>query len=184
MVYKFRLVSDEVDNFKREIDIDADASFLQLRNAICDSVGYDKGQMSSFFLCDNGWEKEKEITLEDMGLDSSVDSYLMEDSIISDFVEDEGQRLMFVFDYMTDRAFFMELKKSEPGKTLQDPVCSLSMGQAPAQFVDMDDFVADIDRKAAAGDIDLDDDLYGSDAYNDDELDLDGFTDVNYSDDL
>lgn len=119
-----------------------------------------------------------------MGLDSSVDSYLMEDSIISDFVEDEGQRLMFVFDYMTDRAFFMELKKSEPGKTLQDPVCSLSMGQAPAQFVDMDDFVADIDRKAAAGDIDLDDDLYGSDAYNDDELDLDGFTDVNYPDDL
>ena len=184
MVYKFRLVSDEVDNFKREIEIDADASFLQLRNAICDSVGYDKGQMSSFFLCDNGWEKEKEITLEDMGLDSSVDSYLMEDSIISDFVEDEGQRLMFVFDYMTDRAFFMELKKSEPGKTLQDPVCSLSMGQAPAQFVDMDDFVADMDRKAAAADLDIDDALYGSDAYNDDELDLDGFTDVNYPDDL
>ena len=42
MVYKFRLVSDEVDNFKREIDIDADATFMQLRNVICESVGYDK----------------------------------------------------------------------------------------------------------------------------------------------
>ena len=57
MVYKFRLVSDEVDNFRREIDIDADATFLTLRNAICDSVNYDKNQMSSFFLCEDGWKK-------------------------------------------------------------------------------------------------------------------------------
>ena len=32
MIYTFRLVSDEVDNFMREIKIDADASFLILRN--------------------------------------------------------------------------------------------------------------------------------------------------------
>ncbi len=31
MIYKFRIVSDEVDNFKREIAIDADATFLSLR---------------------------------------------------------------------------------------------------------------------------------------------------------
>ena len=100
MIYKFRIVSDEVDNFKREIAIDADATFLSLRNAICESVGYDKGQMNSFFLCDNGWEKGKEITLEDMGSDSSEDVYLMDESVISDFIEDEGQRLIFVFDYL------------------------------------------------------------------------------------
>ena len=52
MIYNFRIVSDEVDNFKREIQIDADATFLDLRNAICDSVGYDKTQFSSFFMCD------------------------------------------------------------------------------------------------------------------------------------
>ena len=39
MAYKFRLVSDEVDNFRREIDIDADATFLTLRNAPCDDLG-------------------------------------------------------------------------------------------------------------------------------------------------
>lgn len=27
MIYKFRIVSDEVENFKREIEIDADSSF-------------------------------------------------------------------------------------------------------------------------------------------------------------
>ena len=110
MVYKFRLVSDEVDNFRREIDIDADATFLTLRNAICESVNYDKNQMNSFFLCEDGWEKDKEITLEDMGSDSSEDVYLMDECILSDFIEDEGQRMIFTFDYMTDRSFFIELK--------------------------------------------------------------------------
>lgn len=121
MIYKFRIVSDEVENFKREIEIDADSSFLDLRNAILDSVGYDKGQMSSFFMCEDGWEKGREITLEDMGSDSSEDVYLMDESILSDFMEDEGQRLIFVFDYLTDRSFFMELKRTTPGSIWMPP---------------------------------------------------------------
>lgn len=183
MVYKFRLVSDEVDNFRREIDIDADATFLTLRNAICDSVGYDKNQMNSFFLCEDGWEKDKEITLEDMGSDSSEDVYLMDECILSDYIEDEGQRMIFVFDYMTDRAFFIELKRSEPGKTLQDPICSLSMGQAPPQMVDLDEFEAKIDLKAASA-ADLDADFYGSDEYNADEFDPEAFDEMTFDDNL
>lgn len=183
MVYKFRLVSDEVDNFRREIDIDADATFLTLRNAICDSVGYDKNQMNSFFLCEDGWEKDKEITLEDMGSDSSEDVYLMDECILSDYIEDEGQRMIFVFDYMTDRAFFIELKRSEPGKTLQDPICSLSMGQAPPQMVDLDEFEAKIDLKAASA-ADLDADFYGSEEYNADEFDPEAFDEMTFDDNL
>lgn len=181
MVYKFRLVSDEVDNFRREIDIDADANFLTLRNAICESVGYDKSQMNSFFICDEGWEKGKEITLEDMGSDASEDVYLMDDTIISDFIEDEGQRMIFVFDYLTDRSFFMELKKAEPGRTLQDPVCSLAMGKAPEQFVDLDEFEAKIDTKAVATP-DIDEDFYGSEEFNDDEFDAEGFDEMTFDD--
>ena len=116
MIFNFRIVSDEVDNFKREIQIDAEATFLDLKNAICESVDYDKNQMSSFFICDDRWEKEREITLEDMGSDSSEDVYLMEDSVLSDFIEDEGQRLMFTFDYLTDRSFYIEMKKMITGR--------------------------------------------------------------------
>lgn len=185
MIYKFRLVSDEVDNFKREIDIDADATFLDLRNAICDSVGFDKSQMNSFFICDEGWEKGREITLEDMGSDSSEDVYLMDDTIISDFIEDEGQRLIFVFDYLTDRSFFMELKRTTPGSSLKDPVCTMSMGNPPAQFVDIDDFEAKIDAKAAAtaAATDLDEDFYGSSEFNDDEFDAEGFDEMSFGSD-
>ena len=149
MIFNFRLVSDEVDNFKREIEIDADDTFLDLRNAICDAVQYDRSEMCSFFLCDDSWEKEKEITLEDMGTDSDEDTYLMDECILSDYLDDEGQKLMFVFDYMTDRAFFLQLKKIITGKSLKDPVCTLSMGKAPDQHIDMKRFEAEIDAKAA-----------------------------------
>ncbi len=179
MIYNFRIVSDEVDNFKREIQIDADATFMDFKNALCDSVGYDKNQMSSFFICEDNWSKVKEITLEDMGSDSSEDVYLMDESILSDFVEDEGQRLMFTFDYMTDRSFFMELKEIVTGKTLKDPLCTLSKGNPPAQFVDFNEMEAKIDSKTAAIS-DLDEDFYGSDGFNSDEFDVEGFDEMNF----
>lgn len=180
MVYTFRIVSDEVDNFRREIKIDADSTFLALRNAICDSVGYDKNQMSSFFICDDGWEKDVEITLEDMGSDSSEDVYLMDDSIISDFVEDEGQRLLYVFDYMTDRCFFMELKETEPGKTLLDPLCTVARGKAPAQEMDLDEFEEKTTAKTDVAAADIDEEFYGSSEYTPDEFDTEGFDEMNF----
>lgn len=184
MIFNFRIVSDEVDNFKREIKIDADATFLDLKNAICDSVDFDKNQLSSFFICDDNWEKGQEITLEEMDSSSDQDTYLMEDTVLSDLIDDEGQRLMFTFDYMTDRSFFMEMKELITGKNLKDPVCSLALGKAPKQNVDFEEFEAKVDAKAkaaaAAAADDLDEDFYGSDSYNDDEFDVAGFDEMSF----
>ena len=175
MIYRFRIVSDEVDNFKREIAIDADDTFLRLRNAILDSVGYSKDQMDSFFICDDDWSKQKEITLVEMDTGSDQDIWLMEDTQLSELIEDEGQKLIFVFDYMTDRAFFMEMKECVPGKNLKDPLCQRKEGKAPAQFIDIDE-VNEKAAKAAAisaaidiNDID-DGEFYGDEGFNEDEL--------------
>lgn len=180
MVYKFRLLSDEVNNFKREITIDAGATFLDLKNAICDSVDYDKNQLCSFFICDDNWEKEKEITLEDMGLDASEDSWLMDDTVLEDMIEDEGQKLLFVFDYLTERAFFMEMAEYVPGSTLKDPVCSLSQGQAPPQFEDLnlDELDARTDAKAAAAASALS--FEDMDEFDDEQIDLDDLDAAGY----
>lgn len=183
MVFNFRIVSDEVDNFKREIQIDAQATFLDFKNAICEATKFDKNEMSSFFLCNEYWEKDKEITLEDMGADSSDDVYLMEDSVLEDFIDDEGQKLLFVFDYMTDRALFIELKQIMTGRTLKDPVCSLAIGNPPSQHVDLSDFDAKMDAKASKTstleDFNDDTDFYGTDAYDPEELPADGFEEMN-----
>jgi len=183
MIFNFRLVSDEVDNFKREIKIDADYTFLDLKNAICDAVGYDKNQLCSFFLCDDSWEKETEITLEDMGTSSDEDVFLMEDTILSDYIEDEGQRLIFMFDYMTERSFFIEMKEMITGKKLKDPLCTLAIGKAPVQIMDIKEFETKIDAKLAAASVDdLDEEFYGSDEFNEDEFESEGFEEMTFED--
>ncbi len=59
MIYKFTIVSDEVDDFVRETKIDSDATFFDLHKAILASCGYKDDQMTSFFICDDDWEKKK-----------------------------------------------------------------------------------------------------------------------------
>ena len=178
MVYKFKLVSDEVSNFSREIEIDANSTFLQLRNAILESVDYSKDDIDSFFLCDDEWNKEEEITLEDMGSSSDQDIWIMEDTPLNELIEEEGQKLIYVFDYLTERSFFMEMKESVPGRNLSDPICTVKRGKAPAQFVDMEEFDNKIDQQAKkiADDLDLED-LYGDTDFNEDELGS-GFDDL------
>lgn len=181
MIFNFRIVADGAETFKREIKIDAQSTFLDLKNAICDSVGYDKTMMDSFFICDDGWEKGKEITYEDMDLDSDQEAWLMDDAVLEDFIDDEGQRLLFVFDYMTDRALFMEMTEMFPGKTLKDPVCTLSVGKAPKQTMDMDEFDAQLEAKAAKAIPsveDLDAEFYGSEEFNPEEFEAEGYDEI------
>lgn len=169
MVYRFLLLSDEVDDFKREIKIDSEATFLDLHNAILDAAGYTKDQMCSFFICDDDWSKKNEITLVEMDTSSEVDNYIMEDTMLETFIEDEGQRLLYVFDYMTERAFFIELREIIPGKNLTEAICSKSIGQAPPQTIDF----TEIDTKAA--NMDVDENFYGDETFDIEELDKEGF---------
>ncbi len=176
MVYRFKLVSDEVSNFSREIEIDSENSFLQLRNAILESVNYTKDELDSFFLCNDEWEREEEITLEDMGVSASdQDIWLMESTPLSELIEDEGQKLVFVFDYLTERSFFMELKEMIPSRNLVEPICTIKRGKAPSQTVDMAEFDKAIDVKASQASIDeIEIDAIDQNAFNEEDLE-DGF---------
>lgn len=172
MVYRFKLVSDEVTNFSREIEIDSENTFLQLRNAILESVNYTKDELDSFFLCNDDWEREDEITLEDMGNSASdQDLWLMESTPLSELIEDEGQKLTFVFDYLTERSFFIELKEMIPSRSLVEPVCTFKLGKAPKQTVDMDEFDRNIDAKLQQTAIDdMDIESIDETAFDDEEL--------------
>ena len=169
MIFKFLILSDEVDDFKREINIDADATFLDLYNTIIDSVGYSKEEMASFFLSDDKWRKKQEITLVEMDTDSDVDSFVMEDCVLSDYLEDEKQKLMFVFDYFNDRALYIELSEIIPGKNLNKAVCTFSEGDAPSQTI------AFIDDKPISSALDLVETFFGDESYDIEELDKEGF---------
>ena len=129
MIFRFILLSDEVDDFMREIRIDSEATFLALNDSILDSVKYTKDQMTSFFICTDYWEKEQEITLIEMDTSSEFDNLVMSETKLEEFISDEGQKLMFVFDYLNERAFFMELKEIIPGKDLEKAICKVAKGR-------------------------------------------------------
>lgn len=171
MIYRFTIVSDEVDDFIREIKIDSDATFHDFHQAILSAAGYKDDQLTSFFICDEDWEKEKEVTLEDMGTSSDEDSWIMKDTRLSELLEDEKQRLLYVFDPLTDRVFFIELTEIIPGKDLDKPVCSRQHGQAPKQLIDFDE----MGKVNANSTLDLDENFYGDQSFDPEEFDPEGF---------
>ena len=170
MIYKFLVGSEESENFKLEIAIDSGDTFLRLRNVILDAVGYDKEQMDSFYLCNNDWQKEKEVTYMDMGSESDEDVWIMEDTPLDELLEDEGQKLKFVFDYMTERYFFMKLKETIPGKSLHDPLCTRKEGKAPQEMIEMEFFEKPKTKAVEPSIEELGEDFYGDESFNEDEL--------------
>jgi hypothetical protein len=175
MLYKFTLLSDEIDDFVRVIKIDPEATFFELHNAILDSVNFEKNLMTTFFLCSDDWEKRQEVTLVEMESSSEYDNLVMEDTKLEELISDEKQKLLYIFDMISERAFFMELTEIIPGKSVDKPVCVISEGASPQQVV------AD-DAVTVAPKLNLDENFYGDEDFDIDELDEEGFGDMNFDD--
>ena len=61
MIYRIAFSCDEVNRFRRVFEADSDATFLDLHKALLESVDYPDDQMTSFFTCNDRWEKEQEV---------------------------------------------------------------------------------------------------------------------------
>ncbi|MDR1632881.1 MAG: plasmid pRiA4b ORF-3 family protein [Dysgonamonadaceae bacterium] len=172
MIYRFVILSDEVDDFRRDILIDSDATFYDLHEAILDSVGYKKDQMTSFFICDEDWMKEKEITLVEMDTSSEEDNCVMDATRLSDLLDEERQKILYVFEFLTERAFFMELREIVTGKSQPKAQCVKSVGNPPVQMTNFEEFESKLQTSA----VHLDDDFYEEDdILNLDEYDEEDF---------
>lgn len=169
MIFRFLILSDGVADFKREIKIDADSTFWDFYKAVLKYTGFSDKEMASFFLCDKKWNKQQEITLVEMETNSDEDSLVMEDTILSEYLEDEKQKLMFVFDFLAERALYIELSEIVAGKELKAPVCTISEGKAPQQIINFEDVVA------ATASLDLGETFFGDESFDIEELDREGF---------
>jgi hypothetical protein len=87
----------------------------------------------------------------------------MENTVLEDLLEEERQKLLYVFDQLSDRMFFIELREIITGKDIDKPCCIVSEGNPPIQFIDYETIAKD-------SHLDLDDDFYGDDGYDDDDL--------------
>ena len=87
---------------------------------------------------------------------------------------------------LLDRAHVLHRDdKLVTGKTLKDPLCTLSLGTPPPETVSIEEFDAKIDAKtsktANSSIDDIDEDFYGSESYNADEFDAEGFDEMNFN---
>lgn len=177
MIYKFLIGSEESSNFKLEIAIDSEDTFVRLRNAILDAAGYDKEQMDSFYICDDEWNKEKEVTYVDMDTDSDEDIWYMDETRLDELIDDEGQKLKFVFDYVTERYFYMKLKEIVYGKSLHDPLCQRKEGRPPKEDIEVEFTPVPIKVETPSIE-DIGEEFYGESEFDEDEIcDLDEVSD-------
>ncbi|UCG28260.1 MAG: hypothetical protein JSV24_02550 [Bacteroidales bacterium] len=136
MVYTFRIISHEEESFVRDFCIRTDQTFFDFHMAIQDELGYDKSQMASFFLANEEWEKEKEITLFEMSDDRSKEYLVMDKVRIGQAVTELKQKILYVFDFFSDRCFYAELiKKDKEDPSATYPVCVRAKGRVPIQII-------------------------------------------------
>jgi hypothetical protein len=136
MIYKFRVFSDINEKFLRCIEIDENDTFLSLHDAIQKSVNFTKKEMCSFYLSNDTWDRLTQFTLMDVRDGEADDVFSMENTVLSEFVTEEGENLVYVYDFIFDRVFYLELSEiKNQNKMLTYPLCSQSIGEAPQQVL-------------------------------------------------
>ena len=151
-VYKFRLFIDDIDDFVRDYEILAKQSFKDFHNCIINSIkGLSPDELASFHICDRKWNKCREITLVDMSTESDLPddediveegeikkepTIIMENAILSDYMDDPHQRIIYEYDFLHIKTFYLELLKSyEAASNKQYPVCTFSTGELPQKEI-------------------------------------------------
>lgn len=182
MTLKLTLFSQEKEDFVLEILIDSDAKFSELHQLILNDCHYVEHERQSFLICDDDWRVRQRICLndsEDVGYDEDID--LMSRTRIGDYLEDEGQRLAYVFDPDGKRFFLMELTENVFGRRDKKAVVNRRHGEAPVQktaspnsspeeegsFAAFSSSGEELEESAET--------FYGDDGFEEEELDLEGY---------
>jgi hypothetical protein len=130
-IYKFRVIIDTEQDVFRDIEIETDATFEKLHEAILDSFDFEAGEMASFYMSNEQWEKGLEIPLMDMAGDAALS---MKSTKLSDMVSKPSEKILYVYDFMRMWIFYvelMEVKKDMPSTIY--PRVALVYGDAPSQ---------------------------------------------------
>ena len=148
-VYKFKLTIEESDEFIREIEILSNQTFEDFHKAILTSVNFDGSELASFFICNDKWYRKAEVTLLDMTEEEQnqqdeedddirvkrperMKRFVMHKAVLNSFIEDPHQRLIYEYDFLNLKSFFIELIKIQPADPkVCYPACSLSKMDYP-----------------------------------------------------
>jgi hypothetical protein len=149
MIYLFRIISDENPDFYRDLVAKGSDTFLDFHNTLQKELGYDASQLASFFITNERWEKEQEITLINMMQEPGLTSYTMDQVTLEEHLGELNQRMLYLFDFFSDRAFYIELIEMEDeisprqtpfiGHRQEDPPQQLSLDPLMDESPELED---------------------------------------------
>lgn len=125
MLYTITAVSPEVEDFAIELQIESDATFADLHNLIRKACQWGQHKPSVFYLCNERWRRERAIP------EKSFEDDTMDEVELGDLLEDEGQRLQYIFDHEEHRGLLLEVTHISYGKHIDEPLCRRSHGTPP-----------------------------------------------------
>lgn len=172
MIQKLTLFSQEVEDFVLEIKINSDSTFLDLHKLILEACGYKDCGTHSFLICDEEWRVRDHIHQAYSGnAYEDEDVVLMHETSLTDYLEDEGQRLAYLFSPDEKRFFLMELTENIFNAQVDKPLVSRRHGQAPLQHEGDETAETVPDVRTT----DLGEEFYGDSGFAEDEMDREGF---------
>ncbi len=132
-IYRFKISFEDFDEVTREIDIKTNQTFEDLHRAIHRSTGYDADKSSSFYVSTDNWIKGDEIAILPNDRKISNNVALMENSKLSNFIEDPHQKFYYIYNFERPFDFHVELVKIilENDPKLNYPHITKSTGEAP-----------------------------------------------------
>ncbi len=175
MTLKLTLFSQEAEDFVMQILLDQESTFYELHKLILKECGYEERADQSFLICDEDWRVKQHVYLTDNGkCTSEEDLYLMNRTTVGEFLEEEGQRLAYIFAPEEKRFFLMELTENIFGHPESEPRVNKKRGEAPAQDSAEEEEIKPATQAASVPEP-TDDFLDDEEGFNDDELDMEGF---------
>ncbi len=179
-IFKFRVLIDTTDDIFRDIEIRPDQTFEEFYNCIVEAFEFGGGVMSSYYISNDNWDKGQEITLLDMS-EKNDSPFVMNKCLMNDYVTEENQKIILVYDFMRMWCFYIELvDEFNAAKGHTYPRVGMKFGDAPAEeskelselsFGGFDDTqTGDLEFDENA-DLDDDDDVEGSGNEVDDMFD-------------
>jgi len=124
IIYRFRLTSEDHEDFLRDIEIQPIHTFLDFHKAIVTCSNLENCENALFYTTDHKFKKEKEFSFKkqkklvrkyDDDLDQVVTEtyvpHLMEDSILNKYIDDPHQHLIYEFIGKDSYVLFIELFK-------------------------------------------------------------------------
>ena len=112
MTFRITIFSQEVEDFVMEAKIDAEAKFAELHNLILKTCNYQDMGSHGFLICDDGWHVKNHIRQTcPQDFDAEEDINLMQNTSLRDFLDEEGQRIAYIFDPEGKRFFLMEIRE-------------------------------------------------------------------------